>query len=44
VLIAENLTNLGGLGSRVEAMLIPLPIAGADGSPIRALVRAVDRG
>jgi arylformamidase len=44
VLIAENLTNLGGLPPRVEAMLVPLPIAGSDGSPVRALARAVDRG
>jgi kynurenine formamidase len=39
VLIAENLTNLAALPSRVEAMLLPLPIAGSDGSPARVLVR-----
>jgi kynurenine formamidase len=44
VLIAENLTNLGGLAPRVEAMLMPLPIAGSDGAPVRALARSVDRG
>jgi kynurenine formamidase len=40
VLIAENLTNLGRLPQRVEAMCLPLPIAGADGSPARVLARA----
>ena len=37
--IGENLTNLGELPDRVEAMAMPLPIAGADGSPARVLVR-----
>jgi kynurenine formamidase len=44
VLIAENLTNLGGLAPRVDAMLMPLPIAGSDGSPVRALARSANRG
>ena len=39
VLIGENLTNLGRLAARAEAMLLPLPIAGADGSPARVLAR-----
>ena len=39
VLIGENLTNLGELPDRVEAMVLPLPILGADGSPARVLVR-----
>ena len=39
VLIGENLANLGELPDRVEAMFMPLPIAGADGSPARVLVR-----
>lgn len=39
VLIGENLSNLGGLPDRVEAMVLPLPIAGADGAPARVLVR-----
>jgi kynurenine formamidase len=43
VLIAENLTNLGSLPSRIEAILLPLPIAGSDGSPVRALARPRDR-
>jgi kynurenine formamidase len=43
VLIAENLTNLGLAPGRVEAMLLPLPIAGSDGSPARVLARAIDR-
>ncbi len=42
VLIAENLTNLDRLPERVEVMLLPLPIVGSDGSPARALARAVD--
>lgn len=40
VLIAENLTNLTLPQGRVEAMLLPLPIAGADGSPARVLARS----
>lgn len=40
VLIAENLTNLGLLPSRTEAMILPLPIVGADGSPSRVLALA----
>jgi kynurenine formamidase len=41
VLIAENLTNLSLRQGRVEAMLLPLPIAGSDGSPARVLARNV---
>jgi arylformamidase len=39
VLIGENLTNLGGLPDHAEAIVMPLPIAGADGAPARVLVR-----
>jgi kynurenine formamidase len=40
VLIAEHLTNLAGLsGRRVELILAPLNIRGADGAPVRALGR-----
>jgi kynurenine formamidase len=39
VLIGENLTNLGDLPDRGDAMVLPLPIAGADGAPARVLVR-----
>lgn len=42
VLVAEHLTNLAGLtGSRVELVLAPLNIRGADGAPVRALGRPV---
>ena len=44
VLIGENLTNLGELPERVEAMVLPLPIAGADGAPARVLVRPAVAG
>jgi kynurenine formamidase len=41
VVIAEHLTGLGALsGQRVELVLAPLNIRGADGSPVRALGRA----
>jgi len=40
VLIAEHLTNLATLsGLRVELLLAPLNIRGADGAPVRALGR-----
>jgi kynurenine formamidase len=40
VLIAEHLTNLADLsGRRVELVLAPLSIRGADGAPVRALGR-----
>jgi kynurenine formamidase len=43
VLIAEHLTNLDDLsGQRVELVLAPLNIRGADGAPVRALGRAAD--
>ena len=39
-LVAENLTNLEPLsGRRIEALCLPLPIVGADGSPARILAR-----
>lgn len=42
ILIAEQLANLESLsGRRVEFMFGPLPIAGSDGSPARAIARAV---
>jgi kynurenine formamidase len=42
VLIAEHVTNLTDLsGRRVEVVLAPLNIRGADGAPVRALGRAV---
>jgi arylformamidase len=44
VLIAEHVTNLAAVsGQRVEALFAPLCIAGADGAPVRALVRALRR-
>ena len=37
VLIAENLVNLDLLGAgRVQCVFLPLPLAGLDGSPVRA--------
>lgn len=40
VLIAENLRGLEPLvGRAVEAWLLPLPVAGADGAPVRAVAR-----
>lgn len=40
VLIAENLTNLEGLGGRrVEIAALPLPLRGLDGSPARIAAR-----
>jgi kynurenine formamidase len=39
ILIGENLTNLGDLWVRAEAFVLPIPIAGADGSPARVLSR-----
>lgn len=42
VLVAEHLTNLGGLANqRVEAMFLAIPIAGSDGAPARALARPI---
>ncbi len=43
--IVENLTGLGGLldaaaqGRSIEVFLFPLPLAGADGGPVRAVAR-----
>jgi kynurenine formamidase len=44
VLIAENLASLGQLPDKVEALVLPLPIVGADGAPARVLARAHRRG
>ena len=42
VLVAEHLTNLGGLANqRVEAMFLAIPIAGSDGAPARVLARVL---
>lgn len=42
VLIAEHLRGLGPLeGRRIEALIAPLNVVGADGAPVRALARAV---
>jgi len=42
VLVAEHLTGLRPLaGSRIEAMLLPLKIKGADGAPARAVARRI---
>lgn len=42
VLIAEQVAHLGALvGSRVEFMFCPIPIAGCDGAPARVLARRV---
>lgn len=45
VVLVENLTNLGMLGSRpVLSAFLPLPLKGADGSPIRAIAWLEDDG
>lgn len=36
-LVIENLTNLGGLPERVTLHAYPLPVAGGDGGPVRAV-------
>jgi kynurenine formamidase len=42
VLVAEHLANLCPLaGQRIEAMILGLPIVGADGSPARIIAQAV---
>lgn len=42
VLVAENLTNTGGLvGERVEAVATPLALADCDASPVRVAARPV---
>jgi kynurenine formamidase len=38
-LIVENLTNLGAVPERFELEFLPLPIAGGDGAPVRAVAR-----
>ncbi len=40
-LIIENLTNLTQLGTAVEAIVLPLPLRGRDGSPVRAIGRRI---
>lgn len=43
VLIAEHVTNLGGLSnSRIEAIFAGLNIINSDGAPVRALARLID--
>lgn len=43
VLIAENLAGVAGLaGARVDLLLAPIPLVGADASPVRALARVRD--
>lgn len=40
VLITENVADAGALaGQRVEVVVMPLPIGGSDGSPVRLLAR-----
>lgn len=40
VLIVEHVTNIGDLtGRRVDVVCLPLPIEGADGSPVRMIAR-----
>ncbi|MBV9793553.1 MAG: cyclase family protein [Actinobacteria bacterium] len=38
-LIVENLTGLAALPGRCELTVLPLPITGGDGSPVRAVAR-----
>lgn len=38
-LIIENLTNLTQLGTAADAVVLPLPVRGGDGSPVRAIAR-----
>jgi len=38
-LIVENLTGLDGLPTSCELTVMPLPITGGDGSPVRAVAR-----
>jgi arylformamidase len=38
-LIVENLTGLGALPDRCDLTVLPLPITGGDGSPVRAVAR-----
>jgi kynurenine formamidase len=38
--IVENLSNLGQLGTECEFIVLPLPLAGLDGSPVRAMATA----
>jgi arylformamidase len=38
-LIVENMTGLGVLPGSCELIVLPLPIAGGDGSPVRAVAR-----
>ena len=38
-LIVENMTGLGALPATCELTVLPLPISGGDGSPVRAIAR-----
>jgi kynurenine formamidase len=38
-LIVENMTGLGVLPASCELTVLPLPISGGDGSPVRAVAR-----
>jgi arylformamidase len=38
-LIVENMTGLGVLPATCELTVLPLPISGGDGSPVRAIAR-----
>ena len=38
--IVENLINLDQLGSSCEFIVLPLPLVGVDGSPVRAIARS----
>jgi arylformamidase len=40
-LIVENLTNLTKLGSAAHAMVLPLPVRGGDGCPVRAIAQPI---
>lgn len=42
--IVENLRGLTSLPARVLVSLLPLPLCGADGSPVRAVARAAQTG
>lgn len=41
--IVENLANLGELGAECELVVLPLPLVGLDGSPVRAMATTVER-
>lgn len=39
VCLVESLANLAALPAEVELIILPLPLAGVDGSPVRAVAR-----